>query len=63
MKNKNYHAVKIVLKSNRKIIETSNIDITSTHIHDRSIPSTHIHDRSIPSTHIHDRSIPILKLF
>jgi hypothetical protein len=46
MKNKNYHAVKIVLKSNRKIIETSNIDITSTHIHDRSIPSTHIHDRS-----------------
>jgi hypothetical protein len=72
MKNKKYHTVETVPKSNRKFVERYKIDRTSTHIHDRSlswldIPSTHIHDRSlswlnIPSTHIHDCSLSWLDI-
>jgi len=37
MKNKKYHTVETVLKSNRKIVERGKIDTTNTQRHDRSL--------------------------
>jgi len=36
-KNKEYHTVGIVPKSNTKILERGEIDTSNTHIHDRSL--------------------------
>jgi hypothetical protein len=35
--NRKYHTIGTVPKSNRKIVERSNIDASNTHIHDRSL--------------------------
>ena len=38
MKNKKYHTVSTVPKSNTKVVETGNVDILSTQIHDHELP-------------------------
>ena len=37
MKNKQYHTVGTVLKSNRQVVERGNIDTPNNQIHDRSL--------------------------
>ena len=57
MKNKKYHNVGTILKSNTKIVERGKIDTPNTQIHDKiDTPNTQIHDKiDTPNTQIHDK--------
>jgi hypothetical protein len=52
MKNKKYHNVGTILKSNTKIVERGKIDTPNTQIHDKIDTLTHKYmTKSIPLTH------------